>query len=83
MNKKFYSNKFENDDKTKTKKHSHAANSTHRTPAQPKRENQTSETASLQLRNIERKTEAGNFQKLLKTVFCFFFLDNSIVTISG
>ena len=91
MNKKFYSNKWEKDDKNKTKTHSYAANSTHRTPAQPKREKQTSETTSLQLRNIERKTEsyfiskaeAGNLQKLLKSVFCFFFLDNSIVTISG
>ena len=83
MNKKFYSNKWEKDDKNKTKTHSYAANSTRRTPAQPKREKQTSETTSLQLRNIERKTESGNLQKLLKTVFCFFFWDNSIVTISG
>ena len=43
----------------------------------------TSETTSLQLPNIDCKTEAGNLQKLLKTVFCFFFLDNSIVIVSG
>ena len=43
----------------------------------------TSETTSLKLPNIECKTEAGNLQKLLKTVFCFFFLDNSIVIVSG
>ena len=43
----------------------------------------TSETTGLQLPNIECKTEAGNLQKLLKTVFCFFYLDNSIVIVSG
>ena len=58
MNKKFYSNKWEKDDKNKTKTHSYAANSTRRTPAQPKRGKQTSETTSLQLRDIERKIES-------------------------
>ena len=48
-----------------------------------KKKKQPSETTSLQLPNIECKTEAANLQKLLKTVFCLFFLDNSIVIVSG